>query len=113
MSATMNEQYRPIVNLIVRKCPQVAAEAMGIMRSSSPELRLRALAPRVLGMGEWTPEELDLLIEIMGEDDEPEERTRSKMVALRVTPEEHAALMRVAEERNMSLSEYVRTTLGL
>ncbi len=49
----------------------------------------------------------------MGEEEEPEERTRSKMVALRVTPEEHAALMRVAEERNMSLSEYVRTTLGL
>lgn len=109
----MNEQYRPIVNLIVRKCPQYAAEAIGIMRSSAPELRLRGLAPRVLNVGDWTQEELDLLIDIMGEEEDVDERRRSKMVALRVTPEEHASLMNVAAEHNLSLSEYVRVTLGL
>ena len=108
----MNEEFAPVVELIVRKSPRMASQALGIMHSSAPLLRLRSIAPHALDEGEWTEEERALLVNALGYSDNEAER-RTKFIAFRVSPIEFEKLNEAAEEKGASVSDFVRGTLGL
>lgn len=108
----MNEEFTSVVELIVQKSPRMARQALGIMRSSAPELRLRAIAPHALEEGEWTDEERSMLFNALGYNDTDEDR-RTKSITFRATPDEFDKLNKAAEENGTSLSDSIRVTLGL
>lgn len=108
----MNEKFAPVLGLIVRKNPAMAERASGIMRSSAPVLPLRTIAIEALRDGEWTDEERVLLLQALGHGDN-NERRRTKLIAFRVTPTEYDQLAASADENGMSISDYIRVTLGL
>lgn len=107
----MNQDFKPVVELIVRKSPSCAADALKILRSSSPLLRLRSIAPLALSQGTWTEEERLLLMDMISET--PDLGLRSKVVTLRLTESEHSSLLAAASESGTSVSDYVRVALGL
>lgn len=110
--AGMNLKIAQALELIVRKSPALAERAAWIMRSSAPQPALRAIATEALRDGEWTEEERILLFQALGHADTNEER-RTKLIAFRVTPTEYDQLAATADEIRMSLSDYIRVTLGL
>ncbi len=107
----MNEDLQEVVSLIVKKSPSTAADALKVLRSSAPMIRLRAIAPAALSEGEWSDEERSLLMDAISSP--PDSGMRSKVVTLRLTETEYADLVAAAEESTTSISDYIRVALGL
>lgn len=107
----MSQDYKDIVGLIVKNSPTCAADALKVLRSSAPLLRLQAIAPKALSEGSWTTEERSLLMDAISSD--PDTGNRSKVVTLRLTEQEHAFLVSAATAAGSSLSDYIRVELGL
>lgn len=114
----MNEQFQPVVDLIVAKSPSTAPEALKVLRSSAPLLRLRAIAPNALTEGTWTEEERLLLLDTLNSDRDEDggdstQSGRTKTLAIRLTEDEHKQLFSMAKENGVSVSDFIRVNLGL
>jgi hypothetical protein len=104
---------RAALMLISDRSRPYGFQAMVGLQSRVPGTRLLAMFPAVLDDGtEWTQEERDVIFDAATYEIEGPAKP-SRLVAFRLRPDQHEALVAVAAEDGMTVSDYIRVKLGL
>lgn len=108
-----------ILRLIAAKAPSATHEALGAIRGQQVGSPLAARrAERAASMAledpqaEWTAEERLLLASLLGADG-PDEEPRRLDLRIRVNEREKAIVQRLAEDAGMTVSDFIRSKIGL
>lgn len=97
------------LGLIIRRCPNLAAEASKGLRSSVPYLRMQMILPAALGHDVWTADERTGLINAAaGAEDSGR---KSRQINVRLSPAEYDTLAQRSQDAGVSMSDYLRSTI--